>query len=49
MMPQAEMIDQLESEYIYAEIFRSFDVDSTGSVTQEDLFMAAECAGWKPE
>lgn len=25
--PQAEMIDQLESEYIYSEIFRAFDVE----------------------
>lgn len=43
------MIDELDSEYIYTEIFRAFDINLVGSVPLVDLFVAAEAAGWKPE
>jgi hypothetical protein len=45
----ADMIDQLPSEFIYTEIFKAFDQDNRGVITQDDLNLSASAAGWKPD
>lgn len=42
-----ELIDQLQSDYIYTEMFKAFDVDGTGTIDKEDLETAAKSMGWK--
>jgi len=44
-----ELIDQLQSEYIYTEMFKAFDVDGTGAIDREDLDTAAKAMGWKSQ
>jgi len=42
------MIDQLESDYIYTEMFKAFDTEQRGCIDKEDLETAAKAMGWKP-
>ena len=41
------MIEQLDSEYIFSEMFKAFDIEQLGKTTQEDLLLTAEASGWK--
>jgi Ca2+-binding EF-hand superfamily protein len=41
------MIDQLDSKYIYSEMFRAFDLNGNGVIDKDDLMIAAETVGWK--
>lgn len=43
---EAEMIDQLDSEYIYSEIFRAFDLNGNGVIEKDDLMAATATADW---
>ena len=40
------MIDQLDSDYIYLEMFRAFDFAGEGFIKQEDLEIASKFMGW---
>lgn len=41
------MIDQLDSDYIYLEMFKAFDYQGRGTIHQEDLFIASKFMGWE--
>lgn len=45
--PNAEMIDQLDSDYIYYEMFRAFDYQGLGFINVQDLFIACKFMGWE--
>lgn len=47
--PNAEMIDQLDSDYIYLEMFKAFDYQGREAINQEDLFIACKFMGWERE
>lgn len=40
------MIDQLDSEYIYVEMFRALDTEGTDQLEREDLEVATKSMGW---
>jgi Ca2+-binding EF-hand superfamily protein len=41
------IIDELDSKYIYSEMFRAFDLNGNGVIDKEDLMIASETLGWK--
>lgn len=43
------MIDELQSDYIYSEIFRAFDIEDKGFITHKELNIAANAAGWNSD
>ena len=47
--PQFAFVEELQSEYIYAEIFKALDMEGRELISQQDLFMVAKAAGWTPE
>ena len=42
-----EMMEQLPSEYIYAEMFKALDLTNKGDISLDDLYMAAKTMGWQ--
>lgn len=47
--PNTEMIDQLDSDYIYLEMFRAFDFAGEGYIKPKDLFSASKFMGWESD
>jgi hypothetical protein len=44
-----EIIDSLDSDYIYMEIFRAFDIEGKGIIERADLEVASSAMGWNTE
>ena len=43
---QEEIIESLDSDYIYMEMFRAFDIEGTGFIEKDDLIVAAKAMNW---
>lgn len=43
------MIDALDSDYIFLEMFRAFDFNSQGHISKDDMELAAKFMGWNPD
>ena len=44
-----EIIDSLDSDYIYMEIFRAFDIEGKGIIERADLEVASSAMGWNTD
>ena len=44
-----DIIESLDSEYIYMEMFRAFDIEGSGFIDRADLYVAAKAMGWKDQ
>ena len=44
-----DILDAMDSDYIYTELFRALDVESKNWIEQDDLNLAAKAMGWKED
>lgn len=43
------MIEALDSDYIFLEMFRAFDFNGVGNISKADMELAAKFMGWEPD
>lgn len=41
------MIEALDSDYIFLEMFRAFDFNGVGHIQKQDMDLAAKFMGWE--
>lgn len=44
-----DILDAMDSDYIYTELFRALDVESKNWIEKDDLNLAAKSMGWKED